>query len=132
MSNTETFNKVFLKHTYEELLVTIDNVLEENLPEGKVLSDFNGGYVQQLKNSTVFMAFFGTKAGTKTKATAKIAIPDQEVDLFHILLTAKIRSMRAADAPVKITSAADMLLAGQLKLAAEALPNKPAGKNLFE
>jgi hypothetical protein len=88
------FDKEVFSLTFDELLEDIDFMLSENLPEGKEVSDFTGGYVQQLKNSTKFVAYFGTKINSNNKCTVPISIPDEEVDLMYMMLKAKMYSMR--------------------------------------
>lgn len=77
-----------------DLIEQFDLILEENLPEGKSLEDFNGGYVQQLQNDSVFVAFFGTKADGKNKSTSRIGIQSEDIDLMYVMLKAKIHQMR--------------------------------------
>jgi len=90
----EIFNVDVLKISEEELVVDLDEVLEEYAPDGKSVKDFTGGYIQQLKNSNQMVAYFGTKVGTNNRDTVKITIEADELDLFYVMLKAKIHSMR--------------------------------------
>ncbi len=88
------FNKEVLDYSTGVLMTDINELLEDYLPEGKALQDFTGGYIQQLKNSNQFIAFFGTKQGTKNRHSIRIKIQDDEVDLFYMMLKAKIHQMK--------------------------------------
>jgi len=97
--------------TIEELIEDIDLLLADNLPEGKTVDDFTGGYVQQLANSTKFVAYFGTKVGSNNKATSSIAIENNELDIMYMMLKAKIHDMRNKKSKVKTVSLASRRLA---------------------
>ena len=58
MKMEELFDKKVLIMTIENLVKEMDYLLADNLPEGKEVKDFTGGYVQQLKNSTKIVAYF--------------------------------------------------------------------------
>ena len=89
------FDSSVLNYNIGELMKLIDDLLTEFAPEGKTINDFTGGYIQQLKNSTRFVAFFGTKIGTNNKATSIIDVENDDVDLMYLSLKAKIQDMRA-------------------------------------
>ena len=91
-------------------MIDINELLEDISPEGKTIKDFTGGYVQQLKNSSRFIAFFGTKPGTNNKSTVNMKIPADELDLFYMMLKAKIHEMRNEDSNVRTISMAQRRL----------------------
>jgi len=88
------FNRKVLEIEMEELLKDLDDILDEFAPDGKSKDDFTGGYIQQLKNSNQLVAYFGTKPNSHNRATIKITIQADEVDLFYMMLKAKIHKMR--------------------------------------
>ena len=94
MSGHELFNTEVLKMTTAELLEDIDSVLDDYAPEGKDHTYFNGGYVQQLKNSNQLVAYFGMKKGQKNRDAVKIQIPADELDLMYLMLKAKIHELQ--------------------------------------
>ncbi len=49
MTIDELFDKGVFVMTVEELILEMNLLLEDNLPDGKSIDDFTGGYVQQLK-----------------------------------------------------------------------------------
>ncbi len=104
------FDSRVLNYNIGELMRDMDELLDDIAPEGKDKSNFTGGYVQQLKNSNRFTAFFGTKAGTTNKSTVQIDIPDDEVDLMYLMLKAKIHKMKNARQKVKKISLAERRL----------------------
>ena len=106
----ELFDKSVLSYQVEELMIDMDELLEDIAPDGKTKDNFTGGYVQQLKHSNRFTAFFGTKEGTTNKATVQIDIPEDEVDLMYMMLKAKIHSMKNAKSKVKRVSLAQRKL----------------------
>ncbi len=75
-------------------MIDINELLDEIAPEGKTNKDFTGGYVQQLKNSNQFVAYFGQKNESRNRDTVKVDINANELDYFYILLKAKIHEMR--------------------------------------
>lgn len=102
----DLFDRSVLTYEVEDLMMDIDSLLEDNLPEGKTLDDFTGGYVQQLKNSNQLVVYFGTKAGTNNRETVKITIEPDELDLAYMMLKAKIHTMRKNNAKaVKVSLA---------------------------
>ena len=104
------FNSEVLNYNIGELMQDINELLNDIAPEGKDESNFTGGYVQQLKNSNRFTAFFGVKEGTTNKQTVQIDIPDDEVDLMFLMLKAKIHQMKNARQKVKKISLAQRKL----------------------
>jgi hypothetical protein len=104
------FDSRVLNYNIGELMKDMDELLDDISPEGKDKTNFTGGYVQQLKNSNRFTAFFGTKAGTTNKATVQIDIPDDEVDLMYLMLKAKIHQMKNIRQKVKKVSLAERRL----------------------
>jgi len=94
MQIIEAFDTNVLSLTQEEVVMILDDIIEEIAPEGKTCSDFTGGYIQQLKNSSQFVAYYGTKKGTNNKATAKVTIDDKELDLYYVMLKSKITAMK--------------------------------------
>jgi len=89
------FDSSVLNYSTGELMKLIDELLTEFAPEGKTKDNFTGGYIQQLKNSTRFVAFFGTKEGSTNKATSIIDVENDDVDLMYLSLKAKKQEMRA-------------------------------------
>ena len=79
----------------DELTKDMNELLDEYAPEGKSSKDFNGGYIQQLKNSNQLVAYFGHDKNNN-RITIKITIDDSELDLFYIMLKAKIHEMKSA------------------------------------
>lgn len=112
MKTTEivVFDSRVLNYNIGELMRDMNELLDDIAPEGKDQSNFTGGYVQQLKNSNRFTAFFGTKEGTTNKATVQIDITDDEVDLMYLMLKAKIHQMKNARQKVKKVSLAERKL----------------------
>jgi|FLOH01.1.fsa_nt_gi hypothetical protein len=111
MTIDELFDKGVFVMTVEELILEMNLLLEDNLPDGKSIDDFTGGYVQQLKNNTKFVAYFGTKIGSTNKSTSSIVIEDDELDTMYMMLKAKIHDMRNSKAKVKKISLASRRLA---------------------
>ena len=102
----DLFDKSVLSYEIKDLLMDIDNVLIQHLPKGKKITDFTGGYVQQLKNSNQLVAYFGSKPDSKNRCTVKITIEQDELDIAYMMLKAKIHSMRANGAKaVKVSLA---------------------------
>lgn len=106
----DLFDKSVLSYAPKELLMDIDIILTQNLPEGKKIKDFTGGYVQQLKNSNQLVAYFGTQKGTNNRSTCKITIEADELDLAYMMLKAKIHSMRTNGAKAVKVSIAQIRL----------------------
>jgi hypothetical protein len=106
----DLIDKSVLSYDIKDLLMDIDTLLTEHLPEGKTLKDFTGGYVQQLKNSNQLVCYFGTKKNSKNRCTVKITIEQDELDLAYIMLKAKIHSMRSNGAKAVKVSIAQMRL----------------------
>ena len=112
------FDKGVFSMSTEDLLFDMDLMLSGNLPEGKELSDFNGGYVQQLENSTRFVAYFGTESGTtatgkpkKNRASSVIDIDNDDIDTMYIMLKIKLHSLRNSKRKVKKVSLSEIRLA---------------------
>ena len=105
MTIQELFNKEIFTMTVPDLIESINDLLNDCAPTGKTVDDFTGGYVQQLKNSTQFVAYFGTKNGTKNRDTIKITIEPDEIDEMYMMLKAKIHDMRTAGSTTKISLA---------------------------
>ncbi len=103
MTLSTLFDSSILSYDTAESLQDMNDIITAITPDGKSPSDFTGGYLQQLKNSTQFVAYFGTKSNTKNRATAKLTIKEEELDLYYLLLKAKIASMRQADTPITIS-----------------------------
>ena len=85
------FDTNMLDYNEEELNVILDQILTELRPGKKSLSDFTGGYVQQLKHKTVAVFFFGYK-GSNPDAI-KITINPKEIDLYYLMIKAKTMSL---------------------------------------
>ena len=114
------FDTALMQSTKGELLNSINDILDEIAPEGKTREDFTGGYIQQLKNSTRFTAFFGTKKGSTNKDTVQMGIEDNEMDLMYIMLKAKIHDMKSSE-----------LVKPKLSLAETMLKHKAGGSKPF-
>ena len=112
MKTTEivVFDSRVLNYNIGELMRDMEELLNDISPEGKDITNFTGGYVQQLKNSNRFTAFFGTKVGTTNKDTVQIDIPDNEVDLMYLMLKAQIHKMKNSRQKVKKISLAERRL----------------------
>ena len=111
----ELFDVSILNNAEESLVKDLDELLDEIAPEGKSVKNFTGGYIQQLKNSNQMVAYFGTKIGTNNRDTVKITIQADELDLFYIMLKAKIHSMRNEKTKTVSVSMAQRKLAKQKK-----------------
>jgi len=110
------FDETLFTITLEDIMVDINEIITEAAPEGKTVTDFTGGYIQQLKNSTQFVAYYGTKEGTKNRSTAKITIADNEIDTYYMMLKAKIHDMKRNGAKTPtIISLAERRLRRKLK-----------------
>ena len=94
MNTDQLFDKDVFIMTIEELLTDMDFLLEEIAPEGKSVSDFTGGYVQQLSHSTRLIAFYGSKPGTNNRSTGSVDIENDEMDTMYMMLKAKIHQIR--------------------------------------
>lgn len=94
MELNEIFDKGVFSMTTKDLLEDVNSLIEDISPENKTVKDFTGGYVQQLKNSVQFVAYFGTKIGTKNRDTIKIDIELDEMDMMYAMLKVKIHDMR--------------------------------------
>lgn len=103
------FDDSILDITKGELVKSMDELLDSIAPEGKTKDNFTGGYIQQLKNSTRFTAFFGTKVGSTNKDTVQVNIEDNEMDLMYIMLKAKIHEMKNSKATAPKVSLANIL-----------------------
>lgn len=90
----ELFDTSVLDNGEEELVKDFNELLDDISPEDKSIDDFTGGYIQQLKNSNQLVAYFGTKKGTNNRDTVKVTIEADELDLFYVMLKAKIHSMK--------------------------------------
>lgn len=95
------FDMSIISFEKEDLVKDLDAILSEYAPEGKTIKDFTGGYIQQLTNSNVFVAYYGTDKN-KNKNTVRMTIPDNEVDLFYVMLKAKIHEMKYSGKTKKI------------------------------
>jgi len=95
---TDMFDQTLFTITLEDIMVDINDIITEIAPKGKALKDFTGGYLQQLKNSTQFVAYFGTKPDGKNRSTSKLTIPDNEIDTYYMMLKAKIQDMKKNNA----------------------------------
>jgi hypothetical protein len=93
--DSELFNKEVLNFERSELVREINELLDDISPDGKSHKDFTGGYVQQLKNSNQFVAYFGQKRDGKNRDTVKVNIQADELDLFYVMLKSKIHEMRS-------------------------------------
>ena len=96
------FDSSILIITLEEAMAEMDIIIGEMAPskDGKSLKDFTGGYLQQLKNSTQFVAYFGTKPDSNNRSTTKARIEDSEIDEYYLMLKAKIQDMKSNGATV--------------------------------
>ena len=93
-----------------------NDLLDDIAPEGKTSKDFNGGYIQQLKNSNQLVAFFGSDKN-KNRITVKVLIDDTELDLFYIMLKAKVLDMKNKETKtVKVSMAQRKLDRAKQKL----------------
>lgn len=88
------FDLNVLKRKEGELVIDFNELLDDIAPEGKNQYNFTGGYIQQLKNSNQLVAYFGTKKDTNNRDTVKVTIEEDELDLFYVMLKAKIHSMK--------------------------------------
>lgn len=95
MELNQIFNKGVFSMTTKTLLEDINSLIKDITPEDKDPTDFTGGYVQQLKNSVQFVAYFGTKLGSRNRETVKIDIELDEMDMMYAMLKVKIHDMRA-------------------------------------
>ena len=95
MEMLEVFDRRVFNMTTDDLLADANELITSMAPEGKSLDDFTGGYVQQLKNSVQFVAYFGTKIGSNNRDTVKVDIELDEMDMMYAMLKVKIHSMRA-------------------------------------
>ncbi len=96
------FNKEVLNYTEERLTMVLDEIIEENLPEGKTIVDFTGGYVQQLKHRTVVVLFFGYKG--KNPLSVKINIDPKEIDLYYMMVKAKTMNLINDERRLKVSA----------------------------
>ena len=78
----------------EELVQIFDDILADNLPEGKNVSDFTGGYIQQLSNSVTLICYIGYKEDGKNKEVARIKIDNEDIDMGYMLLKVKMNWFR--------------------------------------
>ena len=116
MQIEDMFDKTLFTVSMEDIMLDINEIITEAAPEGKTLADFTGGYIQQLKNSTQFVAYYGTKEGTNNRATSKITIQDNEIDTYYMMLKAKIHDMKRNSAKTpKVMSLAERRLARKSK-----------------
>jgi len=136
MTLHELFDSSILTNTLEDAMTDMDATLTEIAPEGKTLENFTGGYLQQLKNSTQFVAYFGSDKGGKNRATVKLTIDDDEIDEYYMMLKVKIQDMKKNGAKtVKVMSLKErkLLRAQEAKdtPTSKARPER-VGKNLFQ
>ncbi len=127
----ELFNTEVLNMTTEELIEDIDSLLNDYAPEGKSVEDFNGGYVQQLKNSNQLVAYFGMKKGQKNRESVKIQIPADELDLMYMMLKAKIHDLQNQGTKTVRVSMAQRRLAKQKTEEVVASDSSVKKPNLF-
>lgn len=107
----DLFQTEVLEMKLEDLLSEINEYLNEIAPEGKTSEHFNGGYVQQMKNSCQLVAYFGTKADGKNRDSVKVIIPDNELDDVYMMLKAKIHDMKNSKTKTTSVSFAQRRLA---------------------
>jgi len=121
----EVYNIEVYNYTYKELIMNLDGVIAEHLPEGKELKDFTGGYIQHLSNSNRLTMFFGTKPGTKNKSTVQVSLQDDEVDLVYLMLKAKMHEIKNSKLVKPRISMATRMLETKQKVVDEALAKEP-------
>jgi len=109
----ELFKSEVLEMEVEELLIEINEYLDEIAPEGKTSKNFNGGYVQQMKNSNQLVAYFGTAKDGKNRDSVKIEVPKDELDDVYLMLKAKIHDMNKGKTKATKVSFAQRRLAKQ-------------------
>ena len=107
----ELFDKEIFNMTVDDLLKEINDLITDYSPKGKTVDNFTGGYIQQLKNSTQMVLYFGTKGESKNRDTVKVEIEQDEVDQAYMMLKAKIHDMRNNGASKVKTSLAQRRLA---------------------
>ena len=113
MKVNELFKTGVMEMEVKDLLVEINEYLDEIAPEGKTSKNFNGGYVQQMKNSCQLVAYFGTAKDGKNRDSVKITVPDNEVDDVYMMLKAKIHEMNSGNTKKETVSFAQRRLAKQ-------------------
>ena len=111
MKVNELFSTEIMEMEVKDLLVEINEYLDEIAPEGKTSENFNGGYVQQMKNSCQLVAYFGTKADGKNRDSVLITIPDNEIDDVYMMLKAKVHEMNSGGTKKERVSFASRRLA---------------------
>ena len=90
-----------------EMIAIFNELVKQNVPDGKSETDFTGGYVQQLANNNQLVLYFGYKqkydeekgkvVNTKNKATTILNIDYSDVDMMYVGLKAKVTDMRLND-----------------------------------
>ncbi|MCK5536021.1 MAG: hypothetical protein KAI79_04295 [Bacteroidales bacterium] len=105
-----SFNTDILNYTQKEFIMGLDAILNDNLPEGKTVDDFTGGYIQQLKNSNRLTCFFGTKEDGKNKSTVQIAIATEDLDLTYLMLKCKVQDLHNKTSKIKKVSMSSVML----------------------
>jgi hypothetical protein len=101
----------------KELLHEINDYLDEIAPEGKTSENFNGGYVQQMKNSSQLVAYFGTKPDGKNRDSVVVTVPDNAIDDVYLMLKAKIHEMNSKKSKrTRVSFAQRRLAKKELKL----------------
>jgi len=113
MKVNDLFKTGVMEMDVKDLLVEINEYLDEIAPEGKTSKNFNGGYVQQMKNSCQLVAYFGTKPDGKNRDSVKITVPDDEIDDVYLMLKAKIHDMNSTGTKKERVSFASRRLAKQ-------------------
>lgn len=99
------FDEAVLTYKLEDLQMEFNDVLDDIAPDGKSKEDFTGGYIQQLKNSNQLVAYFGQKNDGKNRDTVKVSIKADELDLFYVMLKAKIHEMNSKTKGITISMA---------------------------
>jgi hypothetical protein len=120
--------------TVQDMINIFNKILDDNVPSGKVVSDFTGGYIQQMANSNQLVLYFGYKWDEKkqefttNRDTVKLDVASEELDLFYIGLKAKIIEMKFTKKKGKNKSVSMMDIFGTRETTsldtAKAIPNK--------
>ncbi len=95
--------KMLEDYNIEEINEMLDaNVITAQLPEGKTLEDFTGGYVNILKSSSKVVLFFGYKPDKKNTVSVTMKIDKQHEDLWFKVLKFKRDMLNKKDGMIDL------------------------------
>ena len=98
-SVSSIINNTNKEMTVRDVANVFTSILKKNVPIGKTIDNFTGGYIQQMSNSCQVVLYFGYKLNeegkkTKNRDTVIIKVDETQMDMFYIGLKSKIIEMK--------------------------------------